>query len=75
MFEAHLIRMRTREGMAVANAKGRLRKKPKLSVSQPKHLVEVHEAGNHIQEELAELFCVSRTIVELWSKPVDEPLA
>jgi DNA invertase Pin-like site-specific DNA recombinase len=55
--------MRTREGMAVANAKGRLRKKPKLSVSQPKHLVEVQDAGNHTQKELAELFCVTRRTV------------
>jgi DNA invertase Pin-like site-specific DNA recombinase len=33
-FESDLIRMRTREGMAVAKAKGRLRgKKPKLSAA------------------------------------------
>lgn len=63
-FEADLIRMRTREGMAVARAKGRLRgKQPKLSVSQRRHLLELHDAGNHTQEELAELFNVSRTTI------------
>ncbi len=39
-FESGLIRARTREGMQVAKAKGRLRgKKPKLSTSQEAHLV------------------------------------
>jgi hypothetical protein len=41
-FEADLIRARTREGMKVAKAKGRLRgKQPKLSPMQEKHLVEL----------------------------------
>jgi hypothetical protein len=35
--------MRTREGMAVAKAKGRLRgKKPNLSAAQARHLVNLH---------------------------------
>ena len=39
-FEADLARMRTREGMKIAKAKGRLRgKAPKLSVKQEAHLV------------------------------------
>jgi DNA invertase Pin-like site-specific DNA recombinase len=39
-FESDLIRMRTREGMKVAKAKGRLRgKQPKLSAKQEAHLV------------------------------------
>lgn len=63
-FEADLIRMRTREGMAVARAKGRLRgKQPKLSASQRRHLLTLHRAGEHTQAELAELFSVSRTTV------------
>lgn len=45
-FESDLIRARTREGMQVAKAKGRLRgKQPKLSTAQQKHLMEVHNAG------------------------------
>ena len=60
-FEADLIRARTREGMAVAKAKGRLKgKQPKLSKAQRKHLVTLHDAGGHTQ---AELFRVSRTTV------------
>jgi DNA invertase Pin-like site-specific DNA recombinase len=54
-------RMRTREGMAVAKAKGRLKgKQPKLSKTQRKHLLTLHDAGEHTQ---AELFRVSRTTV------------
>jgi transposase len=38
-------------------------KQPRLSVSQRKHPLELHDAGTHTQEELAELFSVSRTTV------------
>nr|WP_311425422.1 recombinase family protein [Jatrophihabitans sp. DSM 44399] len=63
-FESDLIRMRTREGMAVAKAKGRLRgKQPKLSPSQERHLVDLHRAGAHTGAELAELFNVARSTV------------
>ncbi len=63
-FEADLARMRTREGMAIAKAKGRLRgKKPKLSPTQEAHLVELHQAGRHTTTELAELFNVARSTV------------
>lgn len=63
-FEADLIRARTREGMAVARAKGRLRgKKPKLSLTQEAHLVSLHQAGSHTSGELAELFGVARSTV------------
>jgi DNA invertase Pin-like site-specific DNA recombinase len=63
-FESDLIRMRTREGMKVARAKGRLRgKKPKLSPSQEAHLVKLYEAGEHTSSQLAELFSVARSTV------------
>lgn len=55
-FEADLIRARTREGMAVAKAKGRLKgKQPKLSKTQRKHLLMLHGAGEHTQAELSAL--------------------
>ncbi len=63
-FEADLIRARTREGVAVAKAKGRLRgKQPKLSKTQEAHLVSVHRAGTHTTVELAELFAVARSTI------------
>jgi DNA invertase Pin-like site-specific DNA recombinase len=63
-FESDLIKMRTREGMKVARAKGRLRgKKPKLSPRQEAHLVALHHAGAHTSSELAELFSVARSTV------------
>lgn len=63
-FEADLIRARTREGMAIAKTKGRLRgKQPKLSSSKRKHLLATHAAGTHTQSELAELFDVSRATI------------
>ncbi|MDT0263508.1 recombinase family protein [Jatrophihabitans lederbergiae] len=63
-FEADLARTRTREGMAVAKAKGRLRgKQPKLTAAQEKHLVELYWAGQHTTAELAALFTVARSTV------------
>jgi hypothetical protein len=60
-FESDLIRLRTREGMKVAKAKGRLRgKQPKLKPNQAKHLLELHDSGTYTQAELAELFGVGR---------------
>lgn len=63
-FEVSLLRSRTREGMQLAKAKGRLRgKKPKLSQKQEEHLIRLSEAGEHTVSELAELFSVSRGTV------------
>lgn len=63
-FEADIIKLRTREGMAIAKAKGKLRgKQPKLSKSQETHLVKLHSAGEHTTTELAELFGVGRGTV------------
>lgn len=45
-FEGDLIRLRTREGMAIARAKGKLRgKQPKLSDKQQKELFRMHGSG------------------------------
>nr|UVN18285.1 hypothetical protein pPsy0462c_00026 [Pseudomonas syringae] len=47
-FEADLIRLRTREGMAIARAKGKLRgKQPKLSIKQQKELCRMHSDGTY----------------------------
>lgn len=63
-FEADLIRMRTREGMAIARAKGRLRgKQPKLSNRQQKELCRMHDTGDYSISDLAEVFSVSRPTV------------
>jgi DNA invertase Pin-like site-specific DNA recombinase len=63
-FESDLIRSRTREGMAIAKAKGHLRgKQPKLSIPQQRHLMEVYRSGTHTTAELAELFNVARSTV------------
>ncbi len=59
-----MARSRTREGMAIAKAKGRLRgRSPKLSKAQETHLVGLYRAGRHTTAELAELFGVSRATV------------
>lgn len=63
-FEADLIRMRTREGMAIARAKGKLRgKQPKLSDKQQKELCRMHGTGDYSISDLAEVFSISRPTV------------
>ena len=63
-FEADLISMRTREGMKVAKAKGRLRgKQPKLTRVQARHLLELFDSGNYSITELADLFRVGRSTI------------
>ena len=63
-FEADLIRMRTREGMAIARAKGKLRgRQPKLSTRQQQELKRMHDTGDYSISDLAELFSISRPTV------------
>lgn len=63
-FEADLIRMRTREGMALARSKGKLRgKKPKLSDRQQKELRRMFDTGEYSISDLAEVFSISRPTV------------
>lgn len=62
--ESDLIRLRTREGMKVAKAKGRLRgKQPKLNRKQEAHLVSLVHSGEYSTLEVAELFGVGRSTV------------
>ena len=63
-FEGDLIRLRTREGMAIARARGKLRgKQPKLSDKQQRELRRMHDTGEYSISDLAELFSVSRPTV------------
>jgi DNA invertase Pin-like site-specific DNA recombinase len=63
-FESDIIRERTREGMAVARSRGRLKgRQPKLRAPQRTLLRTLHAAGDTTIGELAETFAVSRTTV------------
>lgn len=63
-FEADLIRMRTKEGMAIARANGKLKgKKPKLSDRRQTELRRMYDTGEYSISDLAEVFDVSRPTV------------
>ncbi|MWV75934.1 recombinase family protein [Rathayibacter rathayi] len=63
-FEGDLIRSRTKEGMRVAKAKGRLRgRAPKLPPKIEAHLVAEYRSGNYTVAELSEQFGVTRSTV------------
>ena len=63
-FEADLIRMRTREGVRIAKADGKLRgKQPKLSAKQEAQMVKLYDSGDYSKSELAEMFGVARSTV------------
>lgn len=63
-FEVDLLRMRTREGMAVAKARGRLRGKgPKLSAAKEELLVEQVRKGTRSIKELEVMFDVTRSTI------------
>jgi DNA invertase Pin-like site-specific DNA recombinase len=59
-----LVRLRTKEGMWVARAKGRLRgKPPKLNSRQEAYFVTFYRAGAHTVSELEDLFGITRSTV------------
>jgi DNA invertase Pin-like site-specific DNA recombinase len=63
-FEVDLIRLRPREGMAIARARGKLRgKPPKLSEKPQKELRRMHNTVEYAISDPAELFSVSRPTV------------
>ncbi len=73
-FEADLIRLRTREGMAIARARGKLRgKQPKLSERQQRELCRMHATGDYSISDLAELFSVSRPTIYRTLKRANGP--
>ena len=63
-FEVDLIRMRSRKGMAVARAKGKVRgKQRKLSSKQTRELRRTHETGDHSTADLAKVLTVWRATI------------
>ena len=63
-FEADLIRLLTREGMAIARARGKLRsKQPKLYDRQQRGVCRMHATGEYSISDLADLFSVSKPTV------------
>jgi DNA invertase Pin-like site-specific DNA recombinase len=63
-FEVDLLRLRTREGMAVARSRGRLKgKQPKLSARQQAELVRMYATGEYTIADLVEVFSVGRATV------------
>lgn len=63
-FEVDLLRLRTREGMAVARAKGKLRgRQPKLSAKQQHEPRKMHATDEYTVADLAGLFSVARATV------------
>jgi len=63
-FEANLIKQRTREGMAIARSRGKLRgKQPKLKPTQAREVRRMHDSGEYSVSAIAELFAVSRPTV------------
>jgi DNA invertase Pin-like site-specific DNA recombinase len=63
-FESDLIRMRTREGLALAKKRGHLKgKQPKLTAAQIAHLGVLRDDGKHSIRELCELFGVGKSTI------------
>ncbi len=63
-FEVDVLRLRTRQGMVVARANGRLKgRKPKLTAAQHAELLERYAGRQYTVSELAERFSVSRATV------------
>ena len=63
-FEAGLLKMRAREGMAIARTRGKLKgRQPKLTARQQAELVRMHATGDYTIVELMEVFSVGRATV------------
>lgn len=63
-FEADLLRLKTKEGMAIARPRGRLKgRRPKLPARQQAELRRMHGTGEYTIAELMEVFSVGRSTV------------
>ena len=75
-FEADLAQSRTREGMALAKAKGRLRgKQPKLKPTREAQLIVLWRAGNHTTLALAEFDVAGSTVYRAIQRAGPAPAA
>lgn len=76
-FEVDLLRARTREGMAVARANGKLRGRgPKLSPRQQVELRRLHADVQHSIADLAEVFAIGRaTVYRTLRRPAERDTA
>ena len=75
-FETDLIRMRTREGMAIARARGKLRgKQPKLSDRQQRELCRMHATGEYSISESRRALLRLKTNRLSHTQPAPFPLA
>jgi DNA invertase Pin-like site-specific DNA recombinase len=60
-FEVDLLRLRTKEGTAIARARGRLKgRRPKLPARQQPELCQIHGTGEDTIAELIEVLSVDR---------------
>lgn len=63
-FEADLLKMRTREGMAIARSRGKLKgKRPKLTARQQAELIRMHATSGYTIADLMEVFSIGRATV------------
>ena len=63
-FEVGLLKMRTRQGMAIARSRGKLKgKQPKLTARQQAELTRMHATGGYTIADLMEVFSVGRATV------------
>lgn len=68
-FEADLISQRTKEGMAIARKKGRLRgRQTKLSARQQEQITDWLNARSHTQAEIAEIIGVHPSTISRFAK-------
>ncbi|MGJ9404568.1 recombinase family protein [Arthrobacter sp. KK5.5] len=63
-FEADLVSQRTRDGLAIARSKGKLKgRQPTLTTAQANHLYRLADAGEHTAAQIGELLGITRSTV------------
>ncbi|MDA9912979.1 recombinase family protein [Candidatus Nanopelagicales bacterium] len=73
-FEVDPLRLRTREGMAIAKAKGKLKgRQPKHTQKQQRELARMHATGDYTISDLSDVFNVSRPTIYRTLKRQPQP--